>query len=174
VDTDILYRKLVEEFTWGGLQDEDVYLDYNVIRTFSVIRFRNNYIRLAEALLEEGDTVRAVKALDHLMALAPHTRLPYDFTISGISYATDNNQVIRQSGIVETYFRCGEKEKGAALLKEHMGILEQDFVYYESLKPAFRKRFQQEYYESRGSYEELLRHARENKVDGIPGITGIN
>lgn len=167
IDPDILYKKLVEEFTWGGLEDEDVYLDHNTIRTFSVIRFRKNYVRLAEALLEAGDTLRAVKALDHVSKLAPNSRIPYDFSVSGISYADENNKIVRQTGMVETYYRCGETEKGNALLLEYLRILEQDLRFYESLKPTHRKRYQRDYYESRGAYEELV------KIAGDFGQRGI-
>ena len=156
IDPEILHENLMEKFSWGGMEKEDVYLDYYNRRTFSVIRFRKNYVRLAEEWLLEGDTLKAEQVLDRCMELAPHSRLEYDYYISGLTYPDENGNLLEQSGIIETYYRCGAIEKANRILLEFSNILMQDLDYYNALNPRHKSRFNNEYYQSRGIYERLL------------------
>jgi hypothetical protein len=156
IDPEILHQNLMEKFEWGRMEHEDVNMDYYNRRTFSVIRFRKNYVRLAEAWLNEGDTLKAEQVLDRCMELAPHERLEYDYYVSGLSYPDEKGNVVEQSGIIESYYRCGAVEKANRILLEYSAILMQDIEYYNKLKPRFKNRFSNEYYQSRGIYERLL------------------
>lgn len=161
IDTELLNEKLMEKYTWGRMEKDDVYMDYYNQRTMSVIQFRRKYIRLAEAWLAEGDTVKAEAALDRCMELAPNERVPYDYHVSGLTYTDDNNQVLKQSGIIETYYRCGAEDKANAILKEYLDIAGQDLIYYNVLSTRKKGRFASEFYQSRGIYDELIRLAEE-------------
>ena len=156
IDPEILHTNLMEKFEWGRMEKEDMNMDYYNRRTFSVIKFRKNFVRLAEAWLEQGDTLKAVQVLDRCMELAPHSRLEYDYYVSGLTYPDEKRNLIEQSGIIETYYRCGAVEKANSILLEYSQILMQDIEYYNKLKPRFKQRFTNEYYESRGIYERLL------------------
>jgi tetratricopeptide (TPR) repeat protein len=157
IDTDELYDKMMNQYVWGRMEEPDVHLDYYNLRTLAVIKFRNNFIRLANALIEEGKREKAVAVLDRCMALAPNNKVPYDLYISGISYQAEDNSIFHQKGIVELYFRCNEKEKAMTILNEHVGILNQTVTYYNSLKPKFQKRIVEEYYQAEASLQELER-----------------
>lgn len=161
IEPEILDKHLMEDFTWGRMNEKDVYLDHYNLRTLSVIRFRKNYVRLANAWLEEGDTIRAEEVLDRCMDLSPHSKIPYDYFVSGISYPDQNNNIIRNTGVIESYYRCGAIEKGNALMLEFMAILEQDFLYYQKLKTRHKPRFAQEFMQSRNMYEEMVKIAGE-------------
>jgi hypothetical protein len=156
IDTEKLYQKYMNEFQWGGLGDKNVYLDYFNIRTISVIRLRKNFVRLAEKLIEGGENEKAISVLDRCMELTPNWQIPYDHYISGVIYPGSNNQPVRISGVIETYYAAGAVEKANNLLLEFAGILKQDMVYYESLGPRFKVRYSDEYYQSRGLLEECI------------------
>jgi hypothetical protein len=156
IDPEILHKNLMEEFSWGNMNAEGFNMDYYNRRTFSVIKFRKNYVRLAEAWLEEGDTLKAEQVLDRCMELAPNSVLSYDYYVSGLAYPDEKGNLVEQTGIIETYYKCGAVEKANQILLEHSNILLQDINYYENLRPRHKNRFTNEYYQSRGLYERLL------------------
>lgn len=155
IDTELLYRLLMETFTWGRMNEEDVFLDYYTVRTFSVIRFRNSYTRLALALLEQGDRERAISVLDRCMTLAPSRVLPYDQYISGITLPDGRGGTIHHEGIVEAYYLCGETEKANAILEEYYNQLIDEYSYFSALKPRHRATIEQEINEVLFQLEEL-------------------
>ncbi len=155
IDTDDLYDKMMNQYVWGRMEEPDVYLDYYNLRTLSVIKFRNNFIRLADALIQDGKIEKAVAVLDRCMTLAPNKKVPYDIYISGITYQIEENRIFHQTGIVELYFHCNEKEKAMSILNEFVGILNQTVTYYDSLKPKFQKRVMEEYYQAQSILQEL-------------------
>ncbi len=155
IDTEILYRLLMETFTWGRMNEDDVYLDYYTKRTLSVIRFRNMYTRLAIRLLDEGDRERAVGVLDRCMELAPSKVLPYDQYVTGITLPDGNGGTIHHEGIIEAYYLCGETEKANTLLKEYYTQLIDDYTYYNSLKSRHKMSIRQEMNEVLYQLEEM-------------------
>lgn len=155
IDSDILYRLIMETFTWGRMNQEDVYLDYYTTRTFSVIRFRNMYTRLAMRLLEEGDRERAVEVLDRCMDLAPSHVLPFDQYITGITLPGGNGGTIHHEGIIEAYYLCGETEKANAILREYYNQLIDEYTYFNSLRPRHQSTIQQQINEVLFQLEEM-------------------
>lgn len=156
IDPEILHENLMNKFTWGRMNAEDFDMDFYNRRTFSVIKFRNNFVRLSDKWLEMGDTLKAEEVLDRCMELAPNSVLPYDYYVSGLSYPDGKGNVVEQEGLIEAYYKCGATEKANEILLEYSQILMQDLEYYQNLKPRFRERFTTEYYQSRGLYERLL------------------
>lgn len=124
IDTDILYENLMNKFKYGRMEQPDVYLDYYNIRTFAVIKLRNNFTRLAEELIKENKKDSAILVLDRIMELAPNNKLPYDLFVPPI---------------VEAYYNCGQKEKANAIAREHLGLLTEELVYYYSLDQKLRQ-----------------------------------
>ncbi len=169
IDTSILYNHLMNTFTWGRMNQPDVYIGYYNERTFSVIRFRKNYVRLAEEFIKSGNDPKAEKVLDHCMELAPNSQLPYDYYVSGISYPGRDSTVIHQTGIIEAYYQCGATGKANSILLQYAGILRQDLEYYNSLSPRFKNRFADIFYQSQGIYEELVRLAKKYGQDDVAG-----
>lgn len=155
IDPDKMYDIVMNKFTWGRMNQDDVTLDYYSIRTLSVIRFRNLHTRLALGLLEEGKRDKAVEVLDHCMELAPHKVLPYDRYIAGLTFPQRNGNTIHHEGIIEAYYMCGEFEKANTILKEYFNILNQQLAYFNSLKQKERKSVEQETYEAMAQIEEL-------------------
>lgn len=177
IDTELLYDRLMNTFRWGRMNEPDVHLDYYTIRTFSVIRFRSLYTRLAMKLLEEGQQKKAVAVLDHCMNLAPSHVLPYDQYITGITIPTREGGVIHHEGIIEAYYLCGETKKANQILQDYYHILESDMIYYDAMKPRHKSSIQREINETMYQMEELrilLQRFGQQDLMMELGITGFD
>lgn len=152
IDTDILYDNMMNKFLYGRMEEPDVYLDYYNIRTLAVIKLRNNFTRLAEELLQEHKKDSAIAALDRCMQLMPGSKVPYDLFVPPIA---------------EAYYKCGQNDKANEIVNEHLNIINEDLVYYFSLKPELRQSID---YEIRLSlqlaqdYIRITRNAEENEL----------
>ena len=133
IDTDILYRNLMEKFTWGRMNEPDVFIDYNVQRTAMVLRLRNMFSRLAEKLYDEGQTEKAIAVLDKAMEILPHEKFPYDFQHEYFVF-----------GLIDAYYRVGQTEKGNEYLQQYAGIINQNLNYLFSLEPRYASSVLQE------------------------------
>jgi len=168
IDTDILYENLMNKFKWGRMNEPDVYLDFYNTRTLGVIKFRKTFVRLAEALVLEGKKEKAEEVLDRCMELAPNHKIPYDHFISGITYGGGKDKLpIHYSGVIEAYYKCGAFEKANAILLEYAGILQQDLQYYQSLDERFKRRFENEAFQSQSLYSELVTLADTYKQEEV-------
>ena len=96
-----MYDRLVNQFNWGGLNNPNIYFDET--NTRMVMNFRNNYSRLAEALLQKKDTIRAIETLDKCLF-----ELPRD--VVKLSYFA--------LPIIDIYYKAGAKEKGDKILAQ--------------------------------------------------------
>tara|TARA_A100001035_G_scaffold230997_1_gene193046 strand:- start:1806 stop:4898 length:3093 start_codon:yes stop_codon:yes gene_type:complete len=119
VNTEKMYERLVNQFSWGGLNDPNIYFDET--NTRMVMNFRNNYSRLAEALLFKGDTTKAIKTLDKCMSEFPRdvVKLSY-FAIP----------------IIDLYYRLNEKEKGNKMLATMMNDYLTEYKYLREYKTS--------------------------------------
>lgn len=175
IDTDILYDRLMNTFQWGRMNQEDVQLDYYTIRTLSVIRFRSIHTRLAMKLLEEGKQEKAIEVLDRCMELAPSRVLPFDQYISGITIPNKEGGVIHYEGIIESYYLCGEMEKGNDILREHYFTKVKEFNYLNAMKPRHKSSIQREINDVMFQIEEmklLLQRYNQEELRLELGISG--
>jgi hypothetical protein len=122
IDTDILYDKLMNTFRWGNMNDPDVYLDDFNVRTISVVRMRSRFVRLAEALINQGDNQRAMMVLDKCSELTPHEKVPYDYF--NLAMAT-------------AYYRINALDKANAILNKYGDICDDHLVFYLDQKKNF-------------------------------------
>jgi hypothetical protein len=122
VESDILYKNLMTQFRWGGMNDPGVYLDDFHVRTTSVVRIRTRFNQLASELINQGDTAKAIKVLDRAIDLTPNEKIPFDHTIIQIA----NN-----------YYRCNQFEKANKLVNQLGAICNEKLTYYLDQKPKF-------------------------------------
>ena len=116
VDTEYLYPRLMEQFRWSNLKDPRVYSDFHTRHMIGSARSRQAFARLAGGLLAEGDTVRAVQALDRALEMLPSKQVGYDY------YNT--------APLIENYYKAGELDKGNALLEEFSDICKEYITYF--------------------------------------------
>ncbi|GIV41089.1 MAG: membrane protein [Vicingaceae bacterium] len=119
VNTEIMYDNLMNKFEWGGLDKYHVYMDENNRRM--CMNFRNNFARLAEALIREGKKEKAIKVLDRCMEAIPLHNVPVDFFVMPIA---------------EAYYKAGELQKGDSLMNLIAEKYLDEMAYYNSLENA--------------------------------------
>ncbi len=118
IDTDIMYENLMNKFKWGRMNEPDVYLDNYHVKTLSIVRMRNRFVRLAKALIEEKKPEKAIEVLDKCVELTPRKKLPYDLFVVGIA---------------DAYFACNEIEKADSLVTDYMNVCDRLLTYYLKL-----------------------------------------
>jgi hypothetical protein len=115
IDTDILYEKFMNTFRWGRMNEPDVYLDDFNVRTISIVRMRSRFVRLADALINQGDNSRAIMVLDRCNELTPHEKIPYDY----FSIAMANS-----------YYRCNAIDKANTIINKYGDICNSYMVFF--------------------------------------------
>lgn len=105
-DTDDLYRKMTEVFSWDALKRNDYFVDYQNLYTFcGVMSQRNLFLNAAEKLLQDGRKDRALEMLDMCVECVPEYNFPLDMTFLGFS---NEYMVLR---LVSMYYELGEGDK---------------------------------------------------------------
>jgi hypothetical protein len=122
LEQDILYQNLMQKFMWRGLNESGVYLDDFHVRTTSILRIRSRFVQLAESLISQGDTAKAVQVLDRCLFLTPHSMIPYDFTILQVA---------------DSYCKSGQDTKGIDLMRKLASICNEKLIYYLSQNRSF-------------------------------------
>jgi hypothetical protein len=138
VDTETMYKNIKDKFAWRGLDDPKANLNEDY-RQF-VQNSRSIITTLADALIAEGDSVRAKEILDLGMRVMPRASLPYD---------------IPSVGFVKGYLDIGEDDIALALAME-MAEEFNSMVNYHQEKLRYDYDFQK-YYRSLYSLDQILR-----------------
>jgi len=113
IDTDIMYENMMNRFKWGNAEDPSVYLDETNRRMFS--NYRRTFGVLAQRLVVEGDTLRALEACNKGLSLVPRSKMDYDFYMIDVAIG---------------YIMAGKKEEGTKLLNE---VLAYSMEYLEHI-----------------------------------------
>ena len=121
IDPYVMYDNMMNKFTWGNAADPSVYLDENNKRMFS--NFRRIFGNLGKALLQNGDTLKAVEAAHRGLEIVPAKKMPYDFfTIE----------------IAEVLINAGKSDEGVKLLNDVIQYSKEYLDYAISLEPDQR------------------------------------
>jgi tetratricopeptide (TPR) repeat protein len=121
IDPVVMYDNMMNKFEWGNAADPGVYLDENNRRMLS--NFRRLFGNLGKALLQSGDTVKAVQAARRGLEIIPPEKIPDDFF---------------SVGLAEVLIRAGEKEQGAELLNKIISYSREYLDYAVNLRPDKR------------------------------------
>ncbi|HHT21987.1 MAG TPA: DUF2723 domain-containing protein [Bacteroidales bacterium] len=122
VNTEKMYTNMMTKFKFGGVDNPKVYIDDQVMRMCKTHRLQ--FVYLAEALLAEGDSVRAKEVLDYANKVLPPTTVPHDYS---------------SNMMAAVYYEMGAITEGDAILT---AVADRSISYlnwYASLKPANRK-----------------------------------
>ena len=112
-ETEIMYNNLMNKFKWGNLNLDKVYVDENNRRMLT--NMRNNFQRLAEALILEGKKDSAIQVLDRCIEMIPSNKVPYDYF---------------SLQIVNAYISAGANEKATTLLKDMSSDFNDELKYF--------------------------------------------
>lgn len=114
------YDIIQNDFSWGNLNDPSVVVDRESYRHARILK--QNFLRVAQSLLNQGMPEKAVDILDTCLHYFPHDKIHYD---------------IIMMPFVEIYYDAGEKEKGTAEVRKLMEVCDEQLHYFLSLDPAF-------------------------------------
>ncbi len=143
VNTEIMYKKLMEEFDWGGLSDPNVYLDENNRRM--TMNVKSNYARLAEQLIFEGKKDSARKVLDYCQELLPPERVEYNYYDLLIG---------------ENYYQLGDFEKGNQTMRDLADVMKDNLDYYMSLPEKYAVALEEDTRRDAMIFQEIIRYAK--------------
>lgn len=144
VDTEKLYRNVMEKFRWGFYNKPGIYIDENTQRMAT--NLRNNLTRMADALIDEGEIDKAVAVLDKTVAELPTPAIPHNYF-----------SVL----MARSYYRCKEFDKGDNILTQYATDILQEIMYYASLSDAQARATTQDNERAQAIYYEIFRVANE-------------
>ncbi|MBN1251022.1 MAG: DUF2723 domain-containing protein [Bacteroidales bacterium] len=140
INTDVLYDNLMNKFKWGGINNPKVYLDENNSRM--LMNLKNNFSRLANALIDEGKIDSAITVLDKTTELMPNELVSYNYY----------NLLI-----AESYFKAGANEKATDIIRILSDNVNQNLNYYLSLPVKFVSKMGSEKERTLAMAQEILR-----------------
>jgi len=122
INTDTLYNRLMERYTWGNVNSPDFFMDEQNKRTLRIVNPRDLFNRLATQLIAENKTDSAHKVLDKLVEIFPDRQLAFDYYMVPI---------------IENYYKIGQNEKADEVATKLNNRLTQWINYYNKLDPKF-------------------------------------
>ena len=142
IETDIMYKNVMEDWSWGGMDDLEhgIYMDENNRRMVTNIRLQ--MANLAEALISEQDPERALSVLNELLRGTPKENVPYTRVLMPVAEAftqlatTDTLLSPNTAGL-------SSEKKAEALKMAHALILDlfeqqqEVITYATSLSPEY-------------------------------------
>ncbi len=150
VQPDIMYTNMMEEFSFGNMEDPDIFLDENNMRF--VTNLRLNFSRLADVLAKRGDVERSKAVLDKCVEITVNSNTPKDITLLQI---------------VDTYFQIDENEKGFELAKQVGQHYIEHLAYYASLKAEYQAQTSRETGQAVAVIQQLQNMGQRYKVEGM-------
>lgn len=119
IDPLVMYDNMMNKFKWGNVEDPDVYLEENNRRMFN--NFRRIFGNLGIALVQSGDTARALEVARRGLSIVPPEKLPYDYFTMGLA---------------EVLLRAGEMEEGEKVIGEIIKYAKEYLDYASNLRPG--------------------------------------
>jgi hypothetical protein len=151
VDAERTYEVLMDEnASWGRLNADDVIIDRESSRTVGIMK--QNYLRLAQTLANEGKYDSVVQALDKGLEFFPGDKITFDFYM--LPWA-------------DNYFRAGATEKGEEMLTQIADRYRQDLNYYSSLDRAFVNYYNEDIQESLAVIQRCSQLAKEHDMTAL-------
>jgi tetratricopeptide (TPR) repeat protein len=108
---------MMNKFKYGNMEDKSIYMDENNLRM--TMNLRNNFARLADALIFENKKDSALKVLERATSIMPKENIPYNFFVLPMA---------------DAYYKLGKSDKANEIVKELTNIYAQDLKFYTSLK----------------------------------------
>ncbi|MBZ0242676.1 MAG: hypothetical protein K8F24_05640, partial [Bacteroidales bacterium] len=139
------YDLLVNKAVWGNLNDPTVTVDRESYRNSTMVK--QSYMRLAQALINEGKADSAVVVLDKSMEFFPHEKITFDYYM--LPWA-------------EIYFEAGAREKAVEMIRTLSGRYLEDLAYYSNLPDKFAAYYDQNSQEALAVLQRLSQMASEN------------
>ena len=109
VDSEDLYNKLMNVYSWNFLSREDYYVDYHHLYTFcGVLPQRRIFVETANALINDREYDKALEIMEKCQKSVPESQYPLDIYLLEFS-----NEYMIMS-MIETYYILSEAFKANA------------------------------------------------------------
>ncbi len=128
VQTELMYNNLMNDFQWGNMDTEDLYLDENNRRMTTNMRLQ--FSNLAEALIGENKSDSAINVLDKAFEVMPEKNVPFDRVILPL---------------IEGYFDAGDSLNGRKYAERLFEINRDDMEYYQTLEDKYVSQINSDY-----------------------------
>jgi MFS family permease len=116
VNTNEMYENMMNKFRYGGVDKPGIYLDENTLRMCRTHRMM--FSQLVTALYNEGDSVRALKALDYCNKVLPAYNIRHDYV---------------STVLAEYYYKLGQRKKGDEIMDAVANDCVKNLEWYFSL-----------------------------------------
>lgn len=117
-DIDKTYKLFTEQFQWGGVNQEGVYLE-EAVSVNNSKNMRGNFSLFANKLIEQGQKQKAINVLNKAVEQFPNSKLQFDrYDIA----------------LAECYLKAGDIKNGKAVLKEIISYYVSYVKYLEQFK----------------------------------------
>jgi succinate dehydrogenase flavin-adding protein (antitoxin of CptAB toxin-antitoxin module) len=120
IHADKSYDIIMNDFRFGNLNDPSVTVDRESYRNARVQK--QNYLRIAQALLNEGKPEKAAAILDTCIYYFRADKIHYD---------------IIMMPFIDIYYSAGRTETATEEVRKMLDICDQELTYFLSLDPAF-------------------------------------
>lgn len=138
VDSEDLYHKVKNVYTWEAFSRTDYYVDYHHFYTFcGVMSQRGVFVDVAEALIDDGENEKAIEILDMCQECVPEESYPLDISYLGLT----NEYMV--ASMVELYYTAGAKDKAEELMKRFYPALLESGHFYIQKFPYTEDEFKQ-------------------------------
>jgi tetratricopeptide (TPR) repeat protein len=158
IDSETLYDKFMQQFSFASLTNPEVYLDNTHVGTISVIGLRSKFARLAETLLNEDKKDKALKVLDKILQILPNERISFDFQMVNIA---------------ELYARTGKEERAKQILNKLDAVTKENLDYFLEFPKEKLAGIDFEMRVNLYTLEEILKSANANHFEDIAANTGL-
>jgi len=150
INTDEMYTNMMTKFKFGGIENPKVYLDETTLNMCTSHRAMFAY--LIDALLKEGDTIRAKKALDYCNKVIPGSTVRHEYV---------------STLLAESYYKVGEYAKGNQIMDAVATDCVENLDWYLSLNDAQRGSVNNRIGRNLGMLNQILRVCDEAKQKSI-------
>jgi hypothetical protein len=116
IESEKMFDNMMNRFNWGGIEEQDLYLDENNRRMLS--NYRNSFGRLASQLLDEGKADSARMVMNRCLELIPHEMVPHNYF---------------STLLVEDLYRLEDFERGDQVARQLADEYESELMYLFSL-----------------------------------------
>ena len=118
INLDVTFDNVMNKYKWGGVENPKVYMDENNLRLAR--GFRVVFNELINGLMLQGDSARALQALDKCMVVLPGNTLP---------------RGTESLSFISNYFLLGQKEKAEKVATELLYQIDGQLQWYASMDP---------------------------------------
>ena len=150
IDSDLMYKNMMERFKYGNVKQEGIYLDETVSRMCST--HRRMFQTLANSLLSRGKVAEAKKVLQKCEAELPASTIPY----------TDDD-----ADLAILWMEVGDKKEATRVAKSILKYCDQYLTYLNSLYWEHIQTYTRTAYFLTASYircEHVLRECKDSQA----------